>query len=68
MSKDKIWFLAKILEGLGLVVILGGVFLSMRLGFQEEGLASMGAEFQGLMIGGLLFLAGWSLEQRKGMR
>jgi len=68
MSRDRIWVLAKLLEGVGLVVILVGMFLSMRLGFHDEGLASMGIEFQGLFLGGALFLAGWVLERRVGAR
>ncbi|TDJ70188.1 MAG: hypothetical protein E2O39_10385 [Planctomycetota bacterium] len=57
---------AKMLQGIGLVVILVGVFMSMSLGFQDEGLSSMKMEFQGLMVGGSLFLAGWLLERTAG--
>ena len=45
------WFLAKLLEGAGLVVILVGVLFSMGLGFQDRGLESMQIEFRGLGIG-----------------
>lgn len=60
----KLYLLGKLLEGLGLVVVLVGVVLSMRLGFGEQGLASMEFEMKGLMAGGGLFLLGWLLERR----
>lgn len=63
MNGKLLWRTAKVLEGLGLIVILAGVFLSIRLGFQDRGLESMGLEFQGLAIGGGLFLLGWLLER-----
>ena len=62
------WLVAKLLQGAGLVVVLAGLFISMRLGFQEEGLSSMRAEFQGLALGGGLFFLGWLLERRSGAR
>ena len=34
MSPRAIWWLAKILQGAGLVVVLAGVFFSMSLGFE----------------------------------
>jgi hypothetical protein len=52
MSRNLLWKIAKGLEALGLVVILVGVSMSIHLGFQDEGLASMKQEFQGLMVGG----------------
>lgn len=58
-----VWNLGKFLEFLGLVVIAVGVFLSIRLGIGEQGLASMAMEFRALGIGGGLFLAGWLLER-----
>jgi hypothetical protein len=63
MSSQNLVIVAKALEGVGLVVILVGVAISMGLGFEEEGLASMRAEFQGLAAGGALFLVGWLLER-----
>lgn len=63
MPKKAIWKLGKCLEGAGLVVVLAGVLLSIDLGLKEEGLKSMGVEFQGLGIGGGLFLAGYLLER-----
>ena len=68
MRRDHLWKLAKVLEGLGLVVVLVGVFWSIGLGFQDRGLESMGLEFQGLMIGGALCLAGWLIERASGTR
>jgi hypothetical protein len=53
----------KLLEGLGLVLVLVGVVLSMRLGFQEDTLASMKYEMTGLIAGGGTFLLGWLLER-----
>jgi hypothetical protein len=63
-----LWYAAKLLEGAGLVVVLVGVLLSMRLGFQDRGLESMGIEFRGLAIGAALFAAGWILERSLGSR
>lgn len=57
------WSVAKTLQGIGLVVVLAGVLGSISLGMEDEGLASMGFEFKGLMIGGGLFLVGWFLER-----
>lgn len=68
MRRDHLWKLAKVLEGLGLVVVLVGVFWSIGLGLQDRGLESMGLEFQGLMIGGGLFLLGWLIERASGTR
>ncbi len=53
----------KLLEGLGLVLVLVGVVLSMRLGFEEDSMASMRYEMTGLMAGGGIFLLGWLLER-----
>jgi|GEM_PF-1236897 len=66
MANKMLWKVGKLLEGVGLVVVLAGVMLSIHLGLQEEGLKSMGAEFQGLGIGGGLFLAGYLLERWGG--
>ncbi|HIG12519.1 MAG: hypothetical protein ABGY71_14510 [bacterium] len=63
MDKSLVWRFAKLLEGLGLVVVLAGVLISINLGFEDEGLASMAQEFQGLMVGGSLFLVGYLLER-----
>jgi hypothetical protein len=68
MNKAFLWKLAKALEGLGLVVILVGVFWSINLGFHDRGLESMGLEFQGLGLGGALFVVGWMIERKLGAR
>ena len=60
--------LAKMLQGLGLILVLVGVLLSIRLGWGQEGLEAMRWEMIGLMGGGLLFLLGWLLESRIGGR
>ncbi len=68
MTRGGWWWLAKVLEGVGLLVVLAGVFVSMSLGLEDQGLGSMLAETRGLVIGGALFLAGWLLERRLGTR
>ncbi|MFT5051028.1 MAG: hypothetical protein ACI8QZ_002435 [Chlamydiales bacterium] len=66
MSGNLKWTLGKTIQGMGLVVVLAGVLGSISLGMEDEGLASMGFEFKGLMIGGGLFLVGWLLERVSG--
>jgi hypothetical protein len=68
MNKSFLWKLAKALEGLGLVVILVGMLWSIKLGFYDRGLESMGLEFQALGLGGALFVVGWMIERRIGAR
>ncbi len=63
-----LWYVSKVLEGGGLLVVLVGVLLSIDLGLSEEGLKSMAIEFRGLMIGGGMFVAGWLLERAVGGR
>ena len=58
-----VYLLGKGLEVLGLVLVLVGVVLSMRLGLDDESLASMEFELKGLLAGGALFLLGWLLER-----
>ena len=53
----------KLLEFVGLVVIAAGLFMSIRMGLDDDGLGSMAMEFRGLGIGGGVFLAGWLLER-----
>lgn len=60
----RLYLLGKALEVLGLVLVLVGVLLSMRLGFGEQSLASMEFEMKGLLAGGGLFLLGWLIERR----
>lgn len=64
MSRRALWWVAKALEGVGMVIVLVGVFISISLGFEDEGLGSMAAEMKGLMLGGALFVAGVLLERR----
>lgn len=66
MSGNWIYSTAKLLQGIGLVVVLAGVLMSISLGMQEEGLASMAMEFKGLGVGGLMFFVGWLLERKSG--
>ena len=68
MNRSNLWWLAKILEGVGMLIVLVGVFISMSLGMEDEGLASMRAEMHGLLWGGGLFLTGYLLERRLGSR
>jgi hypothetical protein len=62
------WLLAKGLEGLGMVVVLVGLVISIQLGFEEEGLKSMKYESYALVAGGAIFLVGLLLERRIGAR
>ena len=68
MDRSWIWYLAKGLEGLGLLVVLWGLMLSMKLGFGDSGLESMKAESYGLIAGILLFAVGWGMERAIGSR
>lgn len=68
MPRRGLWYLAKVLEGLGLVVILVGVLTSIHLGLGEQGLKSMAIEFRALGLGGALFVVGWLIERAVGAR
>jgi hypothetical protein len=69
VDRSWLYYLAKGLEGLGLIVVLVGVVMSIQLGIGEsESLESMKAESYGLAIGGGLFALGWLLERRIGSR
>ena len=68
MSHRFLYGLAKALEGLGLVVVLAGVFISISEGLEDQGLKSMATEMKGLAIGGGLFLVGVLIERRIGSR
>ncbi len=68
MQRPWIWTLAKTLEGVGLVLVLVGLVLSMRYGFRDQGTESMWYELYGLLGGGGLFLLGWLLERSQGTR
>jgi hypothetical protein len=63
MTYKVLWGFGKLLQGVGLVVVLVGLFWSISFGLEEEGLKSMVYEFRGLMIGGGLFTLGWLIER-----
>lgn len=66
MSGKTLWKLGKALEGLGMVIVLAGVLVSIDLGLREESLKSMGIEFQALAVGMGFFLSGYLLERWAG--
>jgi len=68
VSRGKLWYLAKALEGLGMVLVLVGVMWSISLGMDDRSLESMKWEMNGLIVGGALFMLGWALERRLGTR
>ncbi len=68
MKAPWVWYLAKGLEGVGMVVVLVGLVFSMQLGFQDEGLESMRYEGLALAWGGGIFVVGWLLERAIGAR
>ncbi len=68
MSKHHLWMLAKALEGLGMVVVLIGLVLSVELGFRDEGMSSQYAELIALLVGLLLFAVGFVIERLTGTR
>lgn len=63
MNRRALWWVAKGLEGVGLLIVLVGVFISMDLGLGDDGLGSMAAEFRGLIWGGGMFVAGVLIER-----
>jgi hypothetical protein len=68
MRPGFLWYLAKGLEGVGMTIVLVGLLLSIQLGMNEEGLASMRYEGTALLVGGGLFVVGWFLERAIGGR
>ena len=64
--KGWLWSLGKALEGLGLIVILIGLLVSVQTGMQDEGLKLMKYETYGLAAGGALFLVGFLIERSTG--
>jgi len=62
------WFLAKALEGVGMVLVLVGLMMSIGLGLDGEGLKAQSYEGYGLAIGGGLFILGWIMERVLGTR
>jgi hypothetical protein len=63
VERKTLWWIAKGLEGVGMLLVLVGVFVSISLGLEDEGLSSMRTEMQGLAVGGGLFLVGWWIER-----
>jgi len=63
IDSKTVWRFAKLLELVGLAIVLAGVLMSIDLGLKEEGLKSMGVEFQGRGSGGGGFLIGYLLER-----
>ena len=59
---------AKALEGIGLIVILVGLLISVDQGMDGAGLEAMRAETLGLGLGVLLFVCGYILERTLGTR
>ncbi len=68
MKSPLIWWIAKILEGVGMIVVLVGLTISIQLGFDDEALESMRYESYALVIGGVMFFVGWVIERRIGAR
>ena len=68
MTRGWLWSLAKALEGLGLVIILLGLLLSVQTGMRDEGMKSMTYEAYGLGAGGAMFFVGWLLERTVGRK
>ena len=68
MKRAGLWSVAKALEGVGLIVILVGLLVSVQTGMRDEGLKSMMYEAWGLAGGGALFLLGVVLERLSGTR
>lgn len=64
--KGWLWSIGKALEGLGLIVILVGLLVSVQTGMRDEGLKSMKYETYGLAVGAGLFLVGFALERTTG--
>ena len=63
-----VWVLAKLLQGVGMVLVLWGLVHSIVLGMEDEALESMRYEMNGLLWGGAVFVAGWLLERASGGR
>lgn len=64
--KGWMWSVGKALEGLGLIVILVGLLVSVQTGMRDEGMKSMTYEAYGLAAGGAIFFVGLLLERASG--
>lgn len=60
------WSLGKALEGVGLVVVLVGLVISVQTGMRDEGMKSMTYETYGLAAGAAFFIVGILLERASG--
>lgn len=52
------YLFGRLLQIMGMVTVLVGLALSVSLGFQDQGLASMRYELMALLGGGALFVIG----------
>ena len=68
MKGNWLYYLAKTLEGAGMVIVLVGLLISMDLGMEDEGLKSMTYESWGLVVGLAMFAAGYLIERSIGSR
>lgn len=68
MNKRHVYYVAKFLEGAGMIVVLVGLLLSIRLGLEDESLASQRWSLEGLLAGAGLFALGYLLERVVGTR
>ena len=68
MRSRGIYWVAKVLEGAGMIVVLAGLLMSIQLGFEDQGLESMRYEGTGLLVGLAMFAVGWMLERSIGSR
>ncbi len=66
LNKKSLWTVAKLLEGIGLIIVLVGLTQSISLGMNDDGLGSMTSEFRGLGVGGGIFIIGVLLERATG--
>lgn len=66
--KRNLWYVAKGLEGIGLLLVLVGLVMSIQLGMEDRALESMAYEGKGLLVGGGMFFVGWLLERGLGAR
>jgi hypothetical protein len=61
-----VWKLGRARQGVGLLVVLAGVLMSVDAGMRDEGFESQRMELMGLALGGGLFLAGWVVTRSVG--
>lgn len=61
-----VWQAGRALQGIGLLVVLVGVLMSVDAGMRDQSLESQRMELTGLALGGGLFLAGWVVTRAVG--